>query len=315
MPEETNPEENGWTSSPFTPIAPMNQKRFLVACTAIDEHRLIVIGGRDDSYKLLSSCEIYDDRTKEWTYLPNAMPNAIYGCAAVSIDGKVYVIGGRTDVRSCLSQLLVLDLGTGEWEQLPPMKNKRTLCAAVAVGRFIYVFGGYKVSEYGVGFFASAECYNVDTRNWEGLPQMSTKRYGCAAAVVGGKIHVVGGWNGETRLATVEVFDVESKTWDTTSSVPNMSTPRTGCAAVALGQFLVVNGGYDNDDNLLSSVEVYEIGTRYWKKLPKKMSTPRAYFGAAILGEDQLVIAGGFTSMGLCTDCVEQSSLPFPNPL
>ena len=62
---------------------------------AIDDHRMIILGGCDDDDNVLSSGFIYDARTKQSTPLPNDMPEARYGFCAVANEHYMYVIGGR----------------------------------------------------------------------------------------------------------------------------------------------------------------------------------------------------------------------------
>ena len=63
-------------------------------CCEIDEHRMIILGGRDDYNNVLSSGIISDARTKQSTPLPNDMATALYWFCAVSNKQYMYVIGG-----------------------------------------------------------------------------------------------------------------------------------------------------------------------------------------------------------------------------
>eukprot|EP00957_Ditylum_brightwellii_P190076 14470411-Ditylum_brightwellii.AAC.1 len=68
---------------------------------------------------------------------------------------------------------------------IPSMGHTRDYPAAVALGRKIFVAGGYKKS--------TAECYNVDTKQWNEINSMNTKRWGAAAVSLGNSIVVMGG--------------------------------------------------------------------------------------------------------------------------
>ncbi len=78
---------------------------------------------------------------------------------------------------------------------------------------------------------ASAECYDLSTRAWRALPDMSVERYGCAAACIDGILYVVGGEDGEEALASAECYDPSTKQW---RSLPDMSVARANVVAVAL---------------------------------------------------------------------------------
>jgi N-acetylneuraminic acid mutarotase len=79
---------------------------------------------------------------------------------------------------------------------------------------------------------------------WEGLAAMPTARSGLAAAVLNGRLVVVGG---EVNSADpngvfpqVEVYDFATGTW---ASLDAMPVPRHGIGAAAVGDLLYVPGG------------------------------------------------------------------------
>jgi len=282
--ENENMNEPKWKS-----MASMSTER--TVAVVIDDNRFVFLGlGGWNGSQMLSSGEMYDRRTKNWMNLPNDIPDGgRHSCATASIDNKVYVVGGRggRDGRyGDTNSLFALDKETLEWETLPSMNQKRSGCAAVAVGRFIYVFGGLGDD--------TAERYNVDTKKWEDLPSMNTKRGYCAAVALQNKIHVIGGFIGTNKFATVEVFDVDTQTWESPSSVNDMSVARSDFAAVVLdGRFVVVIGGYD-ESNRLKRVEVLDTATGSWTISPHSMITPRHGHGAVVLGDSNIYVVGGY---------------------
>lgn len=286
------------SKSNWEPLVSMNKKRYGAACAAVDEHRFVVIGGRRaiTSYDHLPSSEIYDDQTQQWSDLPNPLPNARVYCGAASSEEKIYVVGGIDSLAESTSELSELDTRTWKWQQLPSMKQPRWACASVAVGGFIYVFGGIGSTKQKDPRLDSAERYNINTKKWEDLPRMPTKRTAFSAVAVENKIYIIGGYNGEKWLASVQVFDIQSQTWHDTP-VPDMPTARSGCAAVAVGFLIVVTGGRENMNNNLSSVEVLDTTKNQWKTL-SKISVPRYRHLAAAL-DNGVVVAGGYDGTDL----------------
>ena len=56
--------------------------------------------------------------------------------------------------------------------------------------------------------------YNVTTGNHRMLPEMTTKRWGCTAVIIGDNIIVMGGQDEtETDLKSVECFNFNANTW------------------------------------------------------------------------------------------------------
>eukprot|EP00957_Ditylum_brightwellii_P197868 15073450-Ditylum_brightwellii.AAC.1 len=80
---------------------------------------------------------------------------------------------------------------------------------------------------------------------------MNEVRCGCAAAVLNGRIIVVGGYDRNDRyLSSAEEYDPATGRW---SSIPSMHTKRSGCAAAVLNGQLFVLGGYDGKKRLSSA--------------------------------------------------------------
>lgn len=58
---------------------------------------------------------------------------------------------------------------------------------------------------------------------WERCQQMSTARSRVGVAVVNGLLYAIGGYDGQSRLSTVEVYNPETDTW---SKVASMNSQR-----------------------------------------------------------------------------------------
>lgn len=104
------------------------------------------------------------------------------------------------------------------------------------------------------------------------MPPMPTKRDGCAAAAIGNDIYVVGGYDGRTRLNTVEVYNVKTRQW---KSITPMGVRRDGCCCDVVADRLFVFGGYDGR-SWLNTVECYDPSTQSWRKIAP-MPTKRSY--------------------------------------
>mmetsp|Transcript_25430 Transcript_25430/g.38081 ORF Transcript_25430/g.38081 Transcript_25430/m.38081 type:complete len:174 (-) Transcript_25430:46-567(-) len=117
---------------------------------------------------------------------------------------------------------------------------------------------------------------------------MHTKRYNCAAAVLDGQLYVVGGYEGNRRLSSAEVYNPATKCW---SLITNMNHKRSNCAAVSLCGKVIVVGGYDGEGKFLAACEAYNPTTRQWSSIPS-MQTKRS--GCAAVGVDgTLYVMGG----------------------
>ena len=101
----------------------------------IDENRMIILGGWDDDYNVLSSGFIYDARTEQSTPLPYDMPSDRYGFSAVSNENNVYIIGGRDDDQEAFNTVFCLSLETLVWATLA-----RVISSEQRIGSMILLF-------------------------------------------------------------------------------------------------------------------------------------------------------------------------------
>ena len=153
----------------------------------IDEHGMIIVGGLDNSNKVLSSGYIYDARTKQSTLLPNDIPALRYGFSAVVNERFMYVIGGSGANWRAVDTMHRLSLETYQWTTLAPMGTARAACAGVLLDDYIYIFGGGEI-----GYpLSSVVRYSIVGNTWEDLPEMAVERWGhCAVAALRNEIYI-----------------------------------------------------------------------------------------------------------------------------
>ena len=117
----------------------MTTERYGCAAVSVG-NKIYVFGG---SYGIcLSSAEVYDVTTQEWTRLPDMKEKREY-CAATAVGNRIYIVGGEDEGSTYLSSCEVFDTSTNTWlSPIPDMKEKRSSCQAVTIGPKIYVMGG-----------------------------------------------------------------------------------------------------------------------------------------------------------------------------
>lgn|GEM_PF-3154852 len=126
---------------------------------------------------------------------------------------------------------------------------------------------------------------------WNSSPSMRDARRGPAAATIGERLYVVGGYNGY-YLRTMEVYDFGTHRW---SNGPVMPTVRWACAAASIEGKLYVVGGSDGT-HYLPTLDIYDPVTREWTTGPP-MRTNRWEPAAAAVG-GRLYVVGGSDSSG-----------------
>src|SRR5690606_22433889 len=90
------------------------------------------------------------------------------------------------------------------WRNLPKMRSGRRGCAVAVVRDSLYAIGGHD----GNGSLASVEILDHPNGNWRPGPPLNTPRANTSAVVTAGNvIYVVGGFNANTFLPTMELLE------------------------------------------------------------------------------------------------------------
>jgi N-acetylneuraminic acid mutarotase len=121
---------------------------------------------------------------------------------------------------------------------------------------------------------------------------MPTPRLSAAAAVLGGKIYVLGGISKQGKaVATVEAYDPATDTWTSRSRMP---TARAMLAAVTCGGTIYALGG--RSGQVLAAVEAYDAGNDRWRAVRDLPSRRWGLMAACVAGK--VLAIGGIAGTG-----------------
>ena len=110
--------------------------RYLHGCCEIDEHCVVILGGRS-VWNVLSSGFIYNTRTEQSSPLPNERPAARWLFSAVANKRYMYVIGGCDAYNRPVNTVYRLLLETYQRTSLAPMGTEQYFFAGVLLGDYI----------------------------------------------------------------------------------------------------------------------------------------------------------------------------------
>ncbi|MEI7528065.1 MAG: hypothetical protein WCK76_03900, partial [Elusimicrobiota bacterium] len=215
------------------------------------------------------------------------MPVAYWDFAIGVIGGKIYAVGG-TDQASVFNTNREYDPVSNTWSTRTPMLTARSGPAVGVIGGKLYAVAGATL--LGAGGYAGSdinEAYDPVANTWATKAVLPTPRSSLSAGVIGGKLYVVGGWNGSSHFTTNEEYDPASDTWATRAP---MLTARRGMAIGAIGGKLYALGGINGDTHYDTNEEYDPVSDAWATKAA--MPTARVAIAAGIIGGKLYAVGG-----------------------
>jgi len=163
-------------------------------------------------------------------------------------------------------------------------RSAGTMHAAVRVRTLLVVFG----LSVGGTLFQLAAMESAELGRQQDTPPIA--RWCHSAAVVNGKIYVIGGAGADNQpVASVEVYDPATGTWESRASMP---TARALFGVGTFGGLIYAVGGTTIGRDKLAVVEAYDPATDTWTRRAD-MPTPRNALSAAVV-DGKLYAIGGW---------------------
>jgi len=211
-------ERDTWSSGPPLP-EPLAYGPYLAADDSLE-----ILGGMNESGPS-RNCWRLKAGERAWRE-SGALPADSVLAKAVSLHGRTYLFGGSstaTDLKHLSSSVFRRD-ESGRWTKISEMPQGRiAMPATVAVGDYIYLFGGCSVSSDGGGARNRDEAYrfNPHTNQWTALRPFPTAIRGLSAVSID-KRHVLlaGGYTASGFSAAVYLYDIEDGQYSPASSLP-----------------------------------------------------------------------------------------------
>ncbi|HVK95940.1 MAG TPA: kelch repeat-containing protein [Noviherbaspirillum sp.] len=257
--------------------------------------------------------EAYDPAADAWTRL-QTLPEARHHIALSAVNGLLYGIGGFTGGFPhwrAQPTMFVYNPATNTWANGIDLKVARAEGVSAVVDDKLYLIGGRVRATDEARHFndhvdsVRNEVFDPVTGAWSRRADAPTARNSAAAAVVDGKVYVVGGRrflknaDGSARqvnVPTLEVYDPKRDRWENRAPMPQA---QGGLAATALDGKLYVFGGeqWVPEQKVFADNWVYDPETDAWEALPS-LPTPRHGLGAAAVGKRIFVFGGGTQTGG-----------------
>lgn len=250
-------------------------------------NRIYVVGGYDTRRSVM----VYDVASNTWSP-GSSLVRGTDNVAALATESRLYAVGGEA-----ATTLQVLGPATRSWALGPPIPTVRFASAAAVLGSRLHVVGGWNANNNASASLATQSVFDITTQTWAQAAPLATARNAAAAAVLQGRLHVMGGRapgirsNDQTSMASMEIYDPAADRW---TAGPALPTARAGLAAVVLDGRLYALGGESTPGGVSDAVERYEPGNREWVRL-ESMPYRGHGLGAVVVG-GAIYVMGGFTA-------------------
>jgi N-acetylneuraminic acid mutarotase len=258
---------------------PLERPRAALAATAVGGN--VYVAGGSGLLSPASDFDVYESTLGQWRELAQ-LPEGRARFGMTSLDGKIYIAGGATNENDAIASAAAYDPGRDSWDPIPDLPGPRAGLSLLSTGGKLYAIGGTtpavdvfdfadrewtrSTGPNGVARFGAAavehdgqlfliggrsgdqasarvDVYDPAGGEWRQGPVLPASRTGLAAAVVDGRLHVMGGSNAAGMDAAVDhwVLDADGAGW---TRAPDLPAPRADFAAVAAdGRLVVVGGG------------------------------------------------------------------------
>ncbi len=206
--EVFNPINGNWTAA-----GALNGTRAGHAAVLLSNGQVLAIGGFYNNGLLppygglLSSAELYNPATGQWTNTGSLQVARDSFKATLLTNGTVLVTGGNDQNENTLASAELFDPGTGNWTALSnQMASARIGHTATLLGNGkVLVAGGANSS----GTLSSAELFDPATKTWTNTGSMSVPRGAHTATLLSnGKVLVVSGKGYTTNTVSHDVMGI-----------------------------------------------------------------------------------------------------------
>lgn len=264
------------------------------------KNKFYLLGGRR-----IQAVSIYDVKTKKWSQ-GAAPPIEMHHFQPIVYKNTIYIIGAMTGGypnETPVPNIYSYHPKTDTWKKGTeiPTGRLRGSTGNVLVGHTVYIACGIK-DGHRSDHKRWLDSYNFKTDTWEILPDAPRARDHFQAAMVKGKIYMLGGRQSKAPKETfkhtipeVDVYSIKTKKWETLDA--KLPTERAGNMAIAFNsKIMIVGGESQHQKSAHDEVEVLHTKTNEFETLP---SLQRGRHGSGLLRyKNAIYVASGSGNKG-----------------
>lgn len=263
------------------------------ASAASLDGRIWVIGG-EGRIGSTQALHVFDPASVTWHPVDPSY-GSVSAPVAAAVGGRIYLIGGydpQAYTWRGTTGVGFFDPTTAQWTPVTGLAVGRFSAAGAIVDGKIFVVGGYAECDFDLGCISpltSLEIYDPVTDRWTDGPSMNFARANAGAAVLDGKLYVVGGNGGtlyspDEGLESAEMFDPLTNRWSHKADLPDAGPAQLAVMDGTLYAIVTIRAMQS------SRMYEYDAARDQWIRL---RDPPVMLYGAAVA-----VIDGGLYAIG-----------------
>ncbi len=220
--------------------------------------------------------------------LGKPLPAPISGESVVGLRGGPLIVGGLDSAEASASGVFQLDPASGQVRPAGTLTGPLHDAAAALLGERVLVFGGGSPSSTDeVQALPVANGSTAAGASAEATGKLPTVRSDLSAATVGGRVYVLGGYDGTTPLDSVLATSDGSRF----TQVATLPQPARYIAVAALGGRIYAFGGETASGEATDAIREVDPGAGT-AKLVGHLPTPLSHASAVVLGGEIYVLGG-----------------------
>ncbi len=178
----------------------------------------------------------------------------------------------------------------------PAMPTARCRCSAIAYNQWLVVAGGYGSDSH---LLSCVEVLNIDSKQWYAGPPTLRPWGSMKTAVVGDTGYFMGDTYTSTNVYSVSLpalvsqlsADSGERDRQIWKKIPGLQLTRS--APLSISGFLLAIGGMDEDDNIVTTINLYQPNTGDWMKVGD-LPSPRYDCTCVMITDREVLVAGGW---------------------
>ncbi|MEQ8765706.1 MAG: hypothetical protein RL885_17410 [Planctomycetota bacterium] len=301
-----------FASQSYASAGSLRRARAIHTSTALDDGRVLVVGGIDTAWNVDATCEIVDPTSGFSSSFTGTMSRARTGHVAAKLtDGRVVALGGTntfssigTLIQGITGQGEVFDKATGSWTSGPTLSEPRFAHTITRLtdGRFLVAGGMSWVSVAGVPIPVisnTADLLDPVTMSITAAGNLHTARLAHRTALMpDGRVLVVGGAGGDAynpaAITDCEIFDPVANSFQVTGSLIGASAYAKP-VEISGGRFLVAGGvqGAIFNPSAQPIAQVFDPVTGAWTQTIGALQTGRGFHTSVRLPDGSVLLTGG----------------------